>query len=48
MKPNHKEPQYLYFYLNDSDEFIFSTEYDDFGVDNDLITYIGKIKLEDE
>jgi hypothetical protein len=38
----------LYVCFNDSDEFVFSTERDDFGIDNDLVTYIGKIKLEDE
>jgi hypothetical protein len=48
IKPQPKEPQYLYVCFNDSDEFVFSTERDDFGIDNDLVTYIGKIKLEDE
>ncbi len=46
IKPQLKEPQYLYVCFNDSNEFEFSTEYDDFGIDNDFVTYIGKIKLE--
>jgi hypothetical protein len=48
IKPQPKEPQYLYVCLNDADEITFETKKDTFGIDNDLVTYIGKIKLEDE
>ena len=43
IKPQSKEPQYLYVYQNNSDEYRFS----DLMVDNfNLFKYIGKIKLE--
>ena len=42
IKPQPKEPQYLYVYLDDNYEL--ST----IPLDNDKWKYIGKIKLEDE
>ena len=42
IKPQPKEPQYLYVYLDDNYEL--ST----IPLDNDRWKYIGKIKLEDE
>jgi hypothetical protein len=47
IKPQPKEPQYLYVCMNDADKITFETGYDDFGIENDLVTYLGKIKLED-
>jgi hypothetical protein len=47
IKPQTKEPQYLYVCMNDADKITFETGYDDFGIENDLVTYLGKIKLED-
>ena len=42
IKPQPKEPKYLYVYLDDNYEL--ST----IPIDNDNWTYIGKIKLEDD
>ena len=41
IKPQPKEPQYLYVYLDDRYEFA------PIKIDNPLWQYIGKIKLED-
>lgn len=42
IKPQPKEPQYLYVYLDDRYEFA------PIKIDNPLWQYIGKIKLEDD
>ena len=48
IKPQPKEPQYLYVYMNDKCEY-FVHEASMADIDsNGALDYIGKIKLEDE
>jgi hypothetical protein len=46
IKPQPKEPKYLYLCLNDEGEILFEAEKDTYAIENDFVTYIGKIKLE--